>query len=995
MHGIKPWSDPVLVRCSLFCAFELRLLARPFASLMLAAAVFALAPLTATAGGPRYVAGTNYFDPGVLGQPAHWANGQVSYYVDQGPLNGAVTHEQATAMVDAAASLWSAVRTAGVTLTDKGTLNEDVNGLNTIAGARGQFAQPTDLAPAATGYPLAIVFDSDGSVIDSLYGTGSSEPTSCQNNGVFTELDNINPDATIAHATIILNGRCATSPNLLQMMSFEVERALGSILGLGYSQVNHDALQIRMPGGTDGWPIMQPLSGTCGSSGGAFGGSCIPNPTILRYDDIAALNRIYPITTANLSRFPGKMLTAANTVSIRGVIAFRTGSGMQGVNVVARPLDANGNPIYQFTVSAVSGALFSGNRGNPVTGLADASGVPRARWGSNDTDLQGTFDIGGIPLPPGVSTASYQITFEAIDPLFILGNLVGPYGDGQVSPSGTLSPITVRDLNAGSTQTVNVKVADSAAGGYQDAIGTEAAPRPMPASGMWVGRLGEIGQSDWFSLPVRGNRTFTIVTQATDETGGPTGMKALPSLGVWDGFSPIGATAVATAPGLNGSAVGETWLRVSASADDIVRIGIADLRGDGRPDYSYNGWVLYAATVQPARLPASGGPIVIHGMGFRANDTVLVGGRAATVTSISPNEITAIAPAAAAGVSGSVDLEVDDLPVFYAQTIIAGGLSYDSGSGDALSLVTAPANTVPTNIPLAFTVAALGADLVPAGNVTVTYAVTSGSATLACGLPICHAATTGDGIATMNVVAVDANPSVVTASLSNGSNLQAHFTGGTPPTIRALTPQLSLAAGTMFTWTVQALALSNGIPSAGQTIVWQPTGSGITVSGSASAQTNSNGIAVKLLSAGPLTEGQTASINACVNGTSQCVTYTAFGARPQYAALQPVSGVSQHLAAGATPGPIVLRLLDMNGNAMVGGTVALYQALYAWTPACNPHVVCTPGVLLGVQSATAASGIDGLVTFTPATMPGVATYLQAVAITGNSAVLSVAIEQHP
>ena len=33
-------------------------------------------------------------------------------------------------MVDAAAALWSAVPTAGVTLTDQGPLNEDVNGSN-------------------------------------------------------------------------------------------------------------------------------------------------------------------------------------------------------------------------------------------------------------------------------------------------------------------------------------------------------------------------------------------------------------------------------------------------------------------------------------------------------------------------------------------------------------------------------------------------------------------------------------------------------------------------------------------------------------------------------------------------------------------------------------------------------------------------------------------------------------------------------------------------
>ena len=958
-------------------------------------AAILLAPLFALAGGPKFVAGTNYFDPGVVGQPVHWAGGQVNYFVDQGPLNGSVTHEQATAMVDAAAALWSAVSTAGVALTDKGTLNEDVNGANTIAAARGQFAQPADVTSSAISYPLAIVYDADGAVIDTLFGQGTSEPTGCQNNGVLVALDNVNPDATIAHAIMLLNGRCAVGSNLLQMMSFEIERAFGRILGLDYSQVNHDALQNYVPGGLDGWPVMQPLSGTCNSSGGAFGGSCIPNPTVVRYDDIAALSRIYPITNANQSSFPGKLLTAANTISIRGSISFRTGSGMQGINVVARPLDASGQPMYQYTVSAVSGALYAGKHGNRITGFADADGVPFARWGSDDENLQGAFDLGGIPLPPGVSTAKYQITFESIDPLFMLGNSVGPYSDGQVLPSGLLGAITLQNLSAGSVQTVNVTVANSAVGGYQDAIGTEPAPRPVPTSGMWVGRLSQVGQSDWLSFPVRGKHMFTVVTQATDESGTPTGLKALPSIGVWDGYSAMGAPAVAAAPGLNGNAAGETWLHVTATADDIVRIGIADLRGDERPDYSYNGWMLYADSVQPARLPASGGPMVIHGMGFRANDTVMVGGQPALVTSISPNEITAIAPAAATGVSGSVDVKVDDLPVFYAQTVITGGISYDSGAGDALTVVTAPANTVPTNVPLPFTVSALSPDLTPAGGVTVIYTVASGNAALACGLPVCKVIATGDGIATMAVVAADSNPAVVTASLSNGSSLQAHFAGGTPPTLRSLTPRLSLAAGATLTWTVQALALSNGTPVSGQTVTWQPSGPGITVSGSASAQTNSNGIATKILFAGPLAEGQSATITACVNGTSQCVTYSAFGARPQFGMLQPVSGTAQHISGGATPSPIVMRLLDMNGNAMAGGTVSLYQALYAWAPSCSVHMVCPPGALLSAQSAMATSSIDGLVTFTPTTVPGVNTNLQAIAITGNTAALPIVIEQHP
>ena len=133
-----------------------------------------------------------------------------------------------------------------------------------------------------------------------------------------------------------------------------------------------------------------------------------------------------------------------------------------------------------------------------------------------------------------------------------------------------------------------------------------------------------------------------------------------------------------------------------------------------------------------------------------------------------------------------------------------------------------------------------------------------------------------------------------------------------------------------------------------------------------SALTNSAGIATKTLTVGPLAEGQTASINACLNGTNQCVAFSAFGARPEYALLEAISGTSQILSASGTPTQIALRLLDMDGNPMAGGTVALYQALYAWTPPCSPHMVCPPGALLATQAATAISAIDGSVMFVPA-----------------------------
>jgi IPT/TIG domain len=948
------------------------------------------------AGGPRYVAGTVFFNPAVLGQPVQWAQGQANYYVDQGALSSSVTNQQATAMVDAAAALWSAVPTAGVTLEDMGSLNEDVNGSNIQVNASDQVIAPSDVTPSATNYPIAVIFDADGSVINAIFGSNASQPDACQNNAVYVWLDNFNPDATFAHGVILLNGLCATNASMLEMMTFELERAFGRILGLDNSQVNSGALTDGNPEGALGWPIMQPLSGACG----ATGGPCIPDPTALSYDDIAALNRLYPISAANLENFPGKQATAANTVSIQGTISFTSGYGMQGVNVVARPLDANGNPLPQVTVSAVSGADFGGNHGNPATGYYDTNGNALAMWGSNDAALQGEFDLSGIPLPPGATAASYQVTFEAIDPLYIDSNSVGPYLQGQVAPSGTLAAITISSLSAGSTQTLSVTAPGSSVAGFNDAIGTQAEPRPMPTGGLWCGRLSQVGQTDWFTFPVRGNRIFTVVTQALNESGAPSDAKAMPTIGVWDAFDAAGATAVGAAPGLNGDATGETWLRVATNGDDVVRIGVADLRGDGRPDYVYNGWLLYADTVSPTHLPAAGGPITIQGAGFRLADTVMVGGQPANVLSITPNQITAIAPAAAlnasgAPITGSADVEVDDEPAFYAAAVIPSGVSYDAGTGDALTLDTAPSNMVPIGVPIPFTVTALDSSLAPAPGVTVLYTVTSGTATLGCGLPICSVSATGDGRATMNVTAENGTWSIVAASLTNGSSLQAQFAGGAPPVLAAITPQLSLAAGATFNWTVQALVLANGVPVGNQSVAWQTVASGIAPQGPVAALTTSSGIATNMLTVGPLAEGQQVSINACLNGTSQCVAFTAYGARPEYAILKPVSGTSQSLAAAGTPGEMELRLLDTDGNPMAGGTVSLYQALYAWTPPCVPPAVCAPGALLATQSATATSAVDGTVIFTPASLPGVATNLVGLAASGDTATVNIAIEQHP
>jgi hypothetical protein len=955
---------------------------------LLPAVLVVILPRILFAGGPRLVAGSAYFDSSVMGKPIHWASGRIEYYVDQGPLSASVTHDQAVAMVDAAAGLWSGVATAAVSLVNRGLLGEDVSGVNAAAG-NGGLTQPADVAASATDHPIAVIFDEDGKVIDAVLGANASDPLSCNTTGVVVWTDNIRTNAIVAHAAIVLNGRCADTPNRMQMMTFLLERAFGLVLGLGHSQVYPDALKQMRSDEAQAWPVMQPAAGVCGQTGGR----CIPNLQTLQYDDIAELNRLYPVTAANQAAFAGKVLTAGNTVSIRATIAFRGGTGMQGVNVVAVPLDANGKPLVRYTVTAVSGALFSGDHGNPVTGWNDLNGTALSQYGSTDPAAQGAFDLSYMPLPPGMTSARYQITFEKIDPLFMMEQAVGPYYWGSPDPSGTLSPITV-DVVQGDTKKLTVKVADSAATGHSDAISSEQSPRLLPTSGFWSGRLSQVGQADWFNFPVRGNRLLTIVTQAVDERGTPSMTKAMPTIGVWDGFDAVGAASVGYGPAFNGFAAGETWLRIATEGDDVLRVGIADQRGDGRPDYAYNGWVLYADSVEPSHIPLSGGPIVIRGMGFRANDTVLVGGRSAQITSISPNEITAIAPAAAKSVTGTVDVEVDDAPQFYAAAMIGGALSYDAGRGDTLSLVSAPANTIPIGVPTPFTVAALDGGLKPAAAVTITYRVKSGTARLGCGAATCAVIAAGDGSASMDVTAEDGTTSVVVASLSDGASLQTSFHGGTPPTVASLTPMLSVAVGATVVWTTQALVLKDGAPEAGQAVLWH-TGLPMKTDSAKPVTSDDKGVAAKAITVAALSSGQTATADACLNGTTECVSFNATGVSADAAVVEGVSGTKQSLAHTGTPDQIVLRVRDSAGNPMAGASVRLSQAVYAWFPPCPPHGRCAQPELLANQVASAVSGIDGTVSFAPASVPGVATNTLGIAAAGSTSAVGIAVERRP
>ncbi len=945
--------------------------------LVLLALLVLFAVAIAHAGGPRWVAGSSYFNASVKGQPIVWDNGQVTYFTDLGSLSTQVNQAQANAMVATAAAVWSSVGTAAVSIQSGGSLGEDVNGTNVSTGTGGVIL-PADIQPTATSIPVAIVYDADGSVIDTIYGSGASSPLVCQNNGVMVSVDNLAITGNIVHVLMLVNGLCATSTNQIANLQYQLVRGFGRILGLDWSQTNEEMFATGQfsTGGLTGWPLMHPIERLC--NGGS--GSCFTNPTQLRTDDIAALNRLYPVTAFNVGNFPGKVLTASATLSVHGTIQFPSGQGMQGVNVVLQPL-SNGVPDLRYTATAVSGVYFQGNAGNPIEGLTDASGNALNRFGSDDLSLEGYFDLSGIPLPPGATSAQYQLTFEALNPLYSGNVSVGPYSTGEVSPSGTMPVIQLGTLSAGSTTTQNAIIGD-AEWANSGADGAESSPGSVPVTGEWTGRITGYAHSAWFEWWARGGREFTVEGVALDEDGNPTENKAQVVIGAWNGSDAAGTGPVTgTVRPFNGNVPGLTTLAVLTIADSEVRIGLADLRGDGRPDYAYFGRILYADSVVPARLPVKGGQMVIRGMGFRTGMSVTVNGIAAQVSSVTPTTIVATAPASG-GATGTAVLQVED-PVTLGIAAINSGVSYDAEPDDAISILSAPMGPVPIGVPQAFTVRAIDLDRQTASaGVTVTFAVTQGAAAFGCGHNPCSVVTSGDGTATVQVTVTSTALAQVTASLANASSVVAEFTGTTPPSIAALTPNLYVALGATVQWPVQAMVLNGaGGVVAGQPVTWSAD-SGITAL-AVRGVSDAGGLAGNQLSVGPFRESSNAAVHACLAGTGDCATFTVTPVHAETAALAAWSGTSQFIAAGQPFAPVVLRVTDSFGHPLAGAKVIFAEMLVGWTEPCPLQGSCPAAPVLAQQVVAAVSGIDGLVTLKPLSGNGLAGRLLAMAATGN------------
>jgi len=980
------------------------------AALTVAAVVAWVAPVGARAGGPAYVAGATFFNSGMAGQLVNWPQGNITYYTDRGNLSALLNNSAADAFVADAFARWTSVPTAALSVTRGGQLGEDVSGVNVVRNSDGTITMPTDVLPSALDHPVGIIYDANGQVTDALLGIGSGYRAACFSNAVIGGPDAFTPDGAIAHALVVINGNCLQTSSDLLESKYRMVRVLGRVLGLDWAQLNLNVLTglPTYPTADDkaGFPLMHALdSPNCVPIT-----LCYPDPDHLKMDDRAAVSRLYPVTDANAAQFPGKQLLAATTARTHGSVYFTDAAGnptqpMQCVNVVARWIDPNtGKPSGQYAASSVSGFMFAGNAGNAITGRVDAASNRYDRWGSQDPALEGFFDLSGLEIPNG-DTARYQLSAEPLDPDW--SQLVGPCAPQQVSPSGTFAPVVVT-VSKGIDVAQDVLMLGSAQE-PEDPNREEsyAVPLPVPVSGAWNGILSGYGDSDYYWFTARANRTFSLDLLALDEAGQITQSKARPVAGVWLIGDPQDmAPEVSTPVPFNQIVFGLTQLNVQVLSAAFLRLGIADWRGDGRPDFRYRAQLLYGDDVSPSRVSVRGSPpISIRGVGFKPGMAVTVGNTAASILSISNQQIVVTAPPFA---DGSQTITIRN-PATAGATQLQDALLYGATSTDHITLSDGnPAIPVGTQTPYAIRATVTSANGVPVAGATVQWTVNN-SATLAtsgCG-SFCYGVTDEQGHAEARVNVKAAGITTVTAQLAplvySGIQAQSTIVSTYDPKNIALTPlKIWMTEGTTTDVPLVArVVTSTGGAVSGLKLNFSLIKGTATLTTS-SASTDSSGYARSSLHVDTLA-GEV-DVRVCADGGGiTCATFSLFKVAASDLKLQPVSGSGQVVPLGRLFAPLWVRVVDSSTppNPVFGAAVRFQSDLFQLDgvppvqSGDDDNITTHPvqKVKLGSSQAVMLSDNDGFVNIFPPNGDGSRALEVDIAVTaGARAFLSYALQ---
>jgi len=939
-------------------------------SRILAVAVLLVCSAVATrAGGPAFVAGSGY-NAGVEGQALVWANGSVQYFTDQGNLSPILPGAAADAFVATAFSAWTNLSGVALTAFQRGHLAEDVTGSSIETNGFGVVTAPADITSSATSTPVGIVYDYDGTVTDAILGEGAGDLEDCFTNAVYGGPDNFSADGYILHSLVVINGICAATNAQLPDVQYRLVRVLGRTIGLGWSQANLNVITGKStPTQADyaGFPVMHfadPL--LCVPIG-----ACFPNAAVPKMDDVDALARLYPGSPQTTGRIYGR-------------VYFTDASGnaaqpMQGVNVVARLIDGTGQPSRQYVATSVSGFSFCGNAGNIIDGYLDGNGLRYDRWGSNDPALEGFFDLGQLMIPSGHTSIQYQLSVEALDPNWSMG--VEPYAPTQVAPSGSFAPLVVTLQNGSDTYQDILMLQDEIAQTHPGSGSTYANPAALPQGGAWGSWISGYGGTDFFEFAAQANRTASVSVTALDEMGQPTETKLLPVIGIWQLSDETGDPAPASTPSaFNSTTFAMSRLDAQFNTSDRFRVGVADFRGDGRPDYFYQASLLYSDTVTPARLSLAGGLAALKGTGFKPGLQVTVAGNSGSTLSASASQIQVALPAASQ--DGTATIEVTD-PVSGAFSQMIGALTYGASATDLLLLLqgTEPLTPVGSQAANPVRVRVVAADgVTPVSGATIAWSATNGLQFSACSAASSYSVLSDEaGESSRCVTPTATGASTITIALAPASY--------SPPqtqqaTVSATSTTLDLAALIPTRWvgqgatlavplTVEALDL--GVPKANVLINFALT-LGTAVLSAHSATTDGSGFATVTANLTNLTAD--VQVSACVapnNAPCSVQPFTFHSTPASLWTLEAVSGSSQAVPAGQSFQPLVMRVTDSSSaaNPVMGVNVAFATTLARVSPGqggqsddSNAGENGMP-ILLGSSQAQIVSAQDGTASIVP------------------------------
>ncbi len=880
---------------------------------ILIVAAFLVGCFAANAANPAFVAGSGY-NPGVEGQPLVWANGSVEYFTDQGDLSPILDNAQANSFVATAFSAWTSISGTTLAVSWGGQLAEDVNGSNIQTNGFGVVTAPADITPEATGTPVGIVYDYDGTVTDAILGEGAGDLADCFTNAVYGGPNNFSAAGNIVHSLVVINGVCAATSSQLPDVQYRLVRVLGSTIGLGWSQANLNVITGNPPptqADFAGFPVMHyidPIS--CVPIN-----LCYPNPAIPKMDDMDSLTKLYP--PANNPQASGR---------IYGSVYFTDASGnavqpMQGVNVVAE-LMVLGQPSTQYTVTSVSGFLFCGNAGNIINGYIAPNGLPYSQWGSSDQTLEGFFDLGELMIPTGQTIAQYQLTVTPLDPVWSLG--VEPYAPYQVTPSGSFAPIVVTVTNGSNAEQDILMLQDEVAQQDPGTGSTYTNPAPLPQSGAWGSWNSPYGSVDYFQFTAQANRTASVSVFALDEAGQPTENKLQPVIGIWELSDQSGDPAPASTPSaFNTLTYGMTRLDAQFNDTEAYRVAVGDFRGDGRPDYSYQGSLLYSDSLMPPRLILNGGVTTLNGIGFSPGLQVTSNASNGTLLSAMSTQIQASIPPGTQ--DGLATIQVTN-PVTGAFSQMIDALTYGASVSDLLLLLEGaePSTPIGAQAPSPIRVRAVADDgVTPVNGATIAWSASNGLQFSVCGgANSCSVLSDEAGESSSWVTPTAGGQSTITIALApeSYSPPQTQF-----DTVLASSSALNLAAVAPTQWIAQGATLSvpltiealnqNGVPQPNITVNYTVTQGTASLSAS-SAVTNSLGFATVTANLTNLAFNVQVSACTVFQGTTICSSqpFALFSTPPSFWTLEPVSGSSQIVPVGQAFQPLVMRVTDGSTN---------------------------------------------------------------------------------